>query len=73
MSIFTFPYRREKTRDGTIVYRPCATIELQSSDGRWEPFELYADAGADLTLLNVFRRFTVCYDDEQRVTRFILR
>ena len=49
--IFSFPYREERTRFGEIIFRPRATIELQGMDRAWYKFSLYADSGADVTLL----------------------
>lgn len=51
MTTFTFPYRRQESEDGTIVYRPWARIYLPDEKGVWTLFEVIADAGADLTLL----------------------
>lgn len=51
MTIFSFPYREERTRFGDIVFRPRATVELQGIDREWYRFSLYADSGADVTLL----------------------
>lgn len=48
---FTFPYAEERTRAGAVAFRPQALIYIQAADGAWHPFRLYADAGADLTLL----------------------
>lgn len=136
MKVFSFPYRQERARDGTLVLRPAATIAVQASDGKWLAFEAYADAGADITLLrksdceilgypleagelrymggvcsgliktylhkvpvrletveflcvvafaekeeipcllgraDIFQRFRVCYDEQKRMTDFILR
>ena len=136
MTVFTFPYVEERTREGLPIFRPSALIYLRGADGLWKPFRVYADAGADVTLLTitdcywlgyeweagrlqlmggicsglirtfvhliplrlgteeflcsiafaervdvpsllgrseVFKRFKVCYDDVERVTKFILR
>jgi len=51
MTTFTFPYGEERTRAGAVVFRPHALVFLQAADGTWRPFRLYADAGADITLL----------------------
>lgn len=51
MSVFSFPYRKERTRFGEIIFRPRATIELQGIHKEWYRFSLYADSGADVTLL----------------------
>lgn len=136
MRVFSFPYREERARDGTLVFRPGVAIDIQGTDGQWYSFKAYADAGADITLLrksdceilgypletgelrymggvctglietylhrvqvklgteefpctvafaereevpcllgraDIFQRFRVCYDDQQRMTDFILR
>ena len=51
MTVFSFPYLEGKTKDGTSVFRPWVRIHLQGADGDWSAFQLYADAGADITLL----------------------
>jgi hypothetical protein len=51
MTVFTFPYLEEHLEDGTIIFRPYVHIRLQGADERWRPFDLYADSGADITLL----------------------
>jgi len=51
MTVFTFPYLEEYLEDGTVIFRPCVRIHLQGVDRRWHPFDLYTDAGADITLL----------------------
>jgi hypothetical protein len=51
VKVFTFPYSEEKLPDGTIVSRPLVFIHLQGQDGGWQLFDLYPDAGADITLL----------------------
>ncbi len=51
MTVFTFPYLEEYLEDGTVTFRPCVRIHLQGVDRQWRPFDLYADSGADITLL----------------------
>ncbi|MDW8366580.1 MAG: hypothetical protein RMK49_12115, partial [Abditibacteriales bacterium] len=51
MTVFTFPYEEHRLRDGTVIFRPWVHIHLPSKEGEWTLFELYADAGADFTLL----------------------
>jgi len=51
MRQYAFPYRREYSGLVGEIYRPVATVYLQSSDGRWVGFTVYADSGADITLL----------------------
>jgi len=51
MIVFTFPYLGEYLEDGTVIFRPYVHVHLQGVDGRWLPFDLYADSGADITLL----------------------
>jgi len=48
---YVFPYRREHSTLVGEIHRPVATVYLRSKDGRWVGFTLYADAGADITLL----------------------
>jgi hypothetical protein len=57
VTVFSFPYREERSRAGRPIFRPSVTVELQDADGRWHPF----------------RHFTVCYEDARRMTDFILR
>ena len=51
MTVFSFPYLEGKAKDGTSVFRPWVRIHLQGADDNWSAFQLYADAGADITLL----------------------
>lgn len=51
MTVFTFPYLEEHLEDGTVIFRPWVHIRLKGTDGRWRSFDLYADSGADITLL----------------------
>ncbi|MBM4428813.1 MAG: hypothetical protein FJ026_00510 [Chloroflexi bacterium] len=51
MTVFTFPYLEEYLEDGTVIFRPYVRIHLQGVDRRWRLFDLYADSGADITLL----------------------
>ncbi|MBU1261725.1 hypothetical protein KKH56_07000 [bacterium] len=50
MKSYIFHYRKEKTREGEIVYRPVAYIHLKAKDGNWYLFDPYIDSGADLSL-----------------------
>jgi len=51
MREYSFPYRREFSTLVGEIYRPIATIYLQAKNKRWRGFTLYADSGADITLL----------------------
>lgn len=51
MKQYGFPYRREYSTLVGEIYRPVATAYLQTKDKRWIGFTLYADSGADITLL----------------------
>ena len=51
MKQYTFPYRREYSTLIGEIHRPVATIHLQAKNKKWIGFTLYADAGADITLL----------------------
>ena len=51
MTQYTFPYRREHSSLIGEIHRPVATISLQAKNKKWISFTLYADAGADITLL----------------------
>jgi len=51
MKRYLFPYRREYSDLTGEIYRPVATIYLQAKNKKWRGFTLYADAGADITLL----------------------
>ena len=51
MRRYTFPYRQEYSTLIGDIHRPVVTVHLQSRDGRWVGFTLYADSGADITLL----------------------
>jgi len=46
-----FPYRREYSTLVGEIHRPVATIYLQAANKKWRGFTLYADSGADITLL----------------------
>lgn len=46
-----FPYRREYSTLIGEIYRPTVTVYLQAKNKRWVGFTLYADSGADITLL----------------------
>ena len=48
---YAFPYRREHSALVGEIHRPVATISMRSKDRRWVSFMLYADSGADITLL----------------------
>ena len=51
MREYAFPCRREFSTLVGEIYRPVATIYLQAKNERWRGFTLYADSGADITLL----------------------
>jgi len=51
MKKYVFPYRREYSDLIGEIHRPVATIYLQAKNKTWRGFTLYADAGADVTLL----------------------
>lgn len=46
-----FPYRREFSRAGEVVYRPVARFSLRGRNGEWRTFRAYVDSGADISLL----------------------
>ena len=48
---YSFPYRREYSALVGEIFRPVVTVNLHSKDGGWMGFTLYADSGADITLL----------------------
>ena len=50
MKSYIFHYRKEKTKEGEIVYRPVAYVHLKGKDGNWYLFDPYIDSGADLCL-----------------------
>jgi len=35
MKSYIFHYRKEKTKEGEIVYRPVAYVHLKGRDGNW--------------------------------------
>lgn len=51
MQQYIFPYRLEYSDLTGEIYRPVAKIYLQAKNKKWRSFTLYADAGADITLL----------------------
>jgi hypothetical protein len=51
MKEYTFPYRREYSTLIGEIHRPIVTIYLQAKNKTWRGFMLYADSGADITLL----------------------
>jgi len=51
MKSYIFHYRKEKTKEGEIVYRPVAYVHLKGKDGNWYLFDPYIDSGADISLL----------------------
>jgi len=51
MQQYVFPYRREYSDLTGEIHRPIAKIYLQAKNKKWRSFTLYADAGADITLL----------------------
>jgi len=51
MRQYSFPYRREYSALVGEIYRPVVTVYFQAKDKRWLGFTLYADSGADITLL----------------------
>lgn len=50
MTKYSFNYRKEKTREGEIIYRPAIYAYLQGKEGKWFLFDAYLDSGADLSL-----------------------
>ena len=50
MISYTFDYRKEKTREGEIIYRPAIYVYLRSTKKNWYLFDAYLDSGADLSL-----------------------
>jgi hypothetical protein len=71
VTVFSFPYREERSRAGRLIFRPSVTAELQDADGRWHPFRLYADAGADITLLREADCRTLGYELEAGEEQFM--
>jgi len=51
MKEYGFPYRREYSTLIGDIDRPVVTIYIQAKNKKWRGFTLYADAGADITLL----------------------
>jgi len=51
MRQYSFPYRREYSALVGEIYRPIVIVYLQARDKGWIGFTLYADSGADITLL----------------------
>lgn len=51
MKQYAFPYRREYSTLIGEIYRPTIIVYLQAKNKRWVGFTLYADSGADITLL----------------------
>jgi len=47
---YDFNYRKERTREGEIIYRPAIYFYLQGTDGNWYLFDAYLDSGADVSL-----------------------
>ena len=47
---YTFDYRKERTRDGEIVYRPVVYLYLRGKDNNLYLFDAYIDSGADISL-----------------------
>jgi len=45
MTEYTFKYRKEKTQDGEIIYRPVIYFELQSSTNDWYLYDRYIRKG----------------------------
>jgi len=71
MTIFSFPYLEHRARDGTGIFRPWVRIHLLSQDGPWKLFGLYADAGADFTLLRQGDCEALGYDLKAGEPRFM--
>jgi len=71
VTVFSFPYRRERARNGTVIFRPSVSVHLQGVDGEWLPFRLYADAGADLTLMTATDCQSLGYELESGEFRFM--
>ncbi|HIE51616.1 MAG TPA: hypothetical protein EYP85_07630 [Armatimonadetes bacterium] len=71
MPVITFPYLLEQDESGAIVCRPQARIHVQTADGCWQPFRLYADACADLTLLRQVDCERLGYPLEEGELRYI--
>ena len=51
MKHYVFPYRREYSTLTGEIHRPVVTIFIQTKNKNWRGFTLYADSGADITLL----------------------
>lgn len=51
MKQYTFPYRREYSTLIGEIHRPVTTIYIQAKNKKWRGFTVYADSGADITLL----------------------
>jgi len=51
MKQYIFPYRREYSTLIGEIHRPVATIYIEAENKTWRGFTLYADSGADITLL----------------------
>jgi hypothetical protein len=51
MKQYTFPYRREYSTIIGEIHRPVITLYIQAKKKKWRGFTLYADSGADITLL----------------------
>lgn len=47
----TFKYRKEKTREGEIIYRPIAKVILVGPAEKEITVYMYIDSGADFTLI----------------------
>jgi hypothetical protein len=51
MKQYAFPYRREYSTLIGEIHRPVATMYIEAKNKTWRGFTLYADSGADITLL----------------------
>lgn len=50
MKRYAFRYIKERTRSGSIIYRPIAHVYLKSKNGEWHLFYPYVDSGADTSM-----------------------
>lgn len=71
MTVFRFPYQKHTAKDGKVIFRPWVRVYLPSKVGQWNLFGLYADAGADVTLLRQEDCEALGYELEAGEERFM--
>lgn len=67
MKRFSFPYKKEPSSIFGYVYRPVVEMYLRTREEEWFKVSLYADSGADITILprSVCEILGLCLQDGQ--------